>query len=189
MLAAASDDAWFADWRHRELSRVDASGVAYLDYTGSALYPASVVRNDAERLLGSVLGNPHSEHAPSRASSYDLANARRALLDFVNAEPNEYAVILTANTTGACRLVGESFPFATGSVLLISADNHNSVNGIREFARQAGAAIGTIALDDELRLRNAHTALDDSPSAPSLFAFPAQSNFSGVRHSLELVNH
>lgn len=185
---SALDDAWFADWRHRELGRVDNSGVAYLDYTGAALYPASVVQRDAERLLGSVLGNPHSEHAPSRASSENLGKARRILLEFVGAEPDEYAVILTANTTGACRLVGESFPFGPGSVLLASADNHNSVNGVREFARQAGATIRTIALDEELRLRDADAAVDVSPGAPSLFAFPAQSNFSGVRHSLELVN-
>ena len=56
------DDAWFTDWRRRELARVDQSGLAYLDYTGAALYPASVVQRDAERLLSSVLGNPHSEH-------------------------------------------------------------------------------------------------------------------------------
>jgi len=61
---AALDDRWFADWRHRELARVEESGLAYLDYTGAALYPASLVRSDAERLMASVLGNPHSEHGP-----------------------------------------------------------------------------------------------------------------------------
>ena len=185
---AALDDAWYAEWRRRELSRVDDSGMAYLDYTGAALYPASVVRQDAERLMASVLGNPHSEHAPSQASAGDLIEARRALLDFVHANADEYAVVLTANTTGACRLVGESFPFGPDGELLVSADNHNSVNGIREFARQAGAAVKTIALDDELRLRDAEVAIGSRPGGPSLLAFPAQSNFSGVRHSLELVS-
>jgi len=85
-------------------------------------------------------------------------------------------------------LVGESFPFVPESILLISADNHNSVNGVREFARQAGATVRTIALDEELRLHDAEVALDSVPIAASLFALPAQSNFSGVRHSLELVN-
>ena len=32
-------------------------------------------------------------------------------------------------SVGALKLVGESFPFRTGSTFLISADNHNSVNG------------------------------------------------------------
>lgn len=184
---AARDDAWFTEWRTRELGRVVKSGVAYLDYTGAALYPASVVRTDAERLLESVLGNPHSEHGPSRASSDDLVTARRALLAFVGGSPDEYEVILTPNTTGACRLVGESFPFGPASTLLVTADNHNSVNGIREFARDRGADVSLVALDAELRLVDPESALRRIPAGPSLFAYPAQSNFSGVRHSLDLV--
>jgi len=183
-----ADDAWFTEWRRRELARVDQAGVAYLDYTGAALYPASLVRADAERLIGSVLGNPHSEHAPSKAASEDLAAARHALLAFVGASPDEYSVILTSNTTGACRLVGESFPFSRGSVLLASADNHNSVNGIREFARQAGANIRTIDLNGELRMREPFRAIEYEHRGPSLLAFPAQSNFSGVRHPLGLID-
>jgi selenocysteine lyase/cysteine desulfurase len=185
---AASDDAWFRDWRCRELARVDQSGVAYLDYTGAALYPASLVRADADRLLASVLGNPHSEHAASRASSDGLLAARRALLDFVAASPDEYEIILTPNTTGACRLVGESFPFTAGSAFLLAADNHNSVNGIREFARERGAHVGIVPLDEDLRLVEPLAALEHPRSGPSLFAYPAQSNFSGVRHPLALVD-
>jgi selenocysteine lyase/cysteine desulfurase len=189
VLKDQSDDEWFTSWRRQELERVDSSGLAYLDYTGAALYPASVVRADAERLLSSVLGNPHSEHLPSQTSSEDIAAARQAILTFLNATPDEYEVILTANTTGACRLVAESFPFTSAGELLVSADNHNSVNGIREYARRAGAEVRTIELDRELRLVSAVDAIDRWPvAAPSLFAFPAQSNFSGVRHPLELVS-
>lgn len=185
---AAVDDAWFARWRARELRRVTRSGVAYLDYTGAALYPESLVRNDARRLVVTLVGNPHSEHAASRAASADLAAARAALLEFVHAPPDEYAAILTANASGACRLVGESFPFGPAGALLLSADNHNSVNGIREYARSAGARVGSIGLDEELRLRDAGAALDGAGAGPSLLAFPAQSNFSGVRHPLRLVD-
>jgi selenocysteine lyase/cysteine desulfurase len=182
------DDAWFTAWRRRELTRVDASGLAYLDYTGAALYPESVVRADAERLLSSVLGNPHSEHLPSRTSSDGIAAARHALLSFLNGSPDEYDVILTANTTGACRLVAESFPFSSAGEFLVTADNHNSVNGIREYARSAGSEVRTIELDRDLRLSGAADAIDRWPvAAPSLFAYPAQSNFSGVRHPLDLV--
>ena len=186
---ADADDAWFTDWRRRELERVNGADLAYLDYTGAALYPASVVKADAERLLTTVLGNPHSEHLPSRASSDDIAAARLALLSFLNASPDEYDVILTANASGACRLVAESFPFSGAGELLLSADNHNSVNGIREYARQSGAGVHTIALDRELRLVDPVAAIERSPvAAPSLFAFPAQSNFTGVRHPLALVS-
>jgi selenocysteine lyase/cysteine desulfurase len=185
---SATNDAWFTEWRQRELSRVVRSGVTYLDYTGAALYPESLVRADTARLMDEVLGNPHSEHGPSRASSEGVAAARSALLEFLHADPSEYAVILTPNTTGACRIVAESFPFGRRSAVLLSADNHNSVNGIREYARRAGADLRTIELDANLELVDPLAALDWSRGAPSLFAFPAQSNFSGVRHPLALVH-
>jgi selenocysteine lyase/cysteine desulfurase len=59
----------FGDLRRREFSRLDATGTVYLDYTGSALYPESLVRRDARRLQRRVLGNPHSESAPSLGST------------------------------------------------------------------------------------------------------------------------
>lgn len=184
---AIEDDAWFTAWRNRELRRVVRSGVSYLDYTGAALYPESLVRADARRLVSGVFGNPHSEHDASRAASASIAEARAALLDFVHAPPDEYTVVLTANASGACRLVGEGFPFGHGSTFLHSADNHNSVNGIREFARQAGARLQVIPLDADLCLCDADEALAKRRRGHSLFAFPAQSNFSGVRHPIDLV--
>ncbi len=49
-------------------------------------------------------------------------------------------MIFTPNATGALRLVGEAYPFARGSRPAMSLDNHNSVNGLREYARARGAA-------------------------------------------------
>ena len=48
MLMSASLDC--GALRAREFARLDAAGLAYLDYTGAALYPASLVRRDARRL-------------------------------------------------------------------------------------------------------------------------------------------
>lgn len=179
----------FERWRQLELARVDAAGLTYLDFTGAALYPDSLVARDAERLRHVVLGNPHSAHAPSRHAGDDLARAKRAILDFLNADPAEYEVVLTANASAACRLVGEAFPFAPGGHCALSADNHNSVNGIREHARRRGAELRVLPLDETLRLQQApiDALLSDVTRAPSLLAFPAQSNFSGVRHPLSLI--
>jgi selenocysteine lyase/cysteine desulfurase len=66
------------------------------------------------------------------------------------------------------------------------------VNGIREFARSKGAKINYIPVllpdlqmdQKELRCQLAQK----NPDAHSLFAYPAQSNFSGVQHSLEWIN-
>jgi selenocysteine lyase/cysteine desulfurase len=173
--------------RAREFSRLDASGCAYLDYAGAALYPASLVQRNSERLLAGVLGNPHSDNAPSRASTNALDAARAATLRFIDADPADYEVIFTANASGAMRILAEAFPFGIGSRLILTADNHNSVNGIRVAARGRGAEVVYVPLDRELRAHDPRPSLR-SVRAPSLFAFPAQSNFSGVRHPLEWID-
>ena len=47
------------------------------------------------------------------------------------------------------RLVGEAYPFRRGGVYLLSYDNHNSVNGIREFAHRKGAAVVYVPVHEE----------------------------------------
>jgi selenocysteine lyase/cysteine desulfurase len=182
-----TDEEFFVDWRARELSRVDRAGLSYLDYTGSALYPESLVRADARRLEGALLGNPHSESGPSRAASEDMEAARAAILHYLRADAAEYTVVFTPNSTGGCRIVGESFPFSDKGSLVLTADNHNSVNGIREYAKARGAAVSVIAINEQLRLLDPLETLAERTDGASLFAFPAQSNFSGVRHPLELI--
>jgi selenocysteine lyase/cysteine desulfurase len=75
--------------------------------------------------------------------------------------------------------------------LLLTADNHNSVNGIREFARAAGARVTYLPLTSPgLRVPEPALAmaLEDAPTGQHhLFAYPAQSNFSGVQHPLGWV--
>jgi selenocysteine lyase/cysteine desulfurase len=180
----------FAALRATEFARLDAEGHAYLDYTGSALYPESLVSSHEAMLRHCVLGNPHAESPASFASSASIAEARARVRRFFDADPAEYTVCFTPNATAACALVGEAFRFGAGAPLVLSADNHNSVNGLREYARRAGAAVRYLPLDGELRLddRAVGQTLDGpAPSGRGLFAFPAQSNFSGVKHPLSLV--
>lgn len=172
--------------REREFARLDATGTAYLDSTGAALYPESIVRHDMARLTSGVFGNPHSESAASRTSTDAMNTARALTLQLFDADPADYEVVFTANASSAIRILAEAFPFRPGSRLVMTADNHNSVNGLRVAARRRGAAVEYVPLDSELR------SLDPAPllspaSAPSLFAYPAQSNFSGVRHPPEWV--
>jgi selenocysteine lyase/cysteine desulfurase len=61
------------------------------------------------------------------------------------------------------------------------------MNGVREYARRAGASVTYLPLAPDLRLRAPVSALRRSPPGAGLFGFPAQSNFSGVLHPLELV--
>jgi selenocysteine lyase/cysteine desulfurase len=97
--------------------------------------------------------------------------------------------IFTPNATGAIKLVGEAYPFQAGDRYLLSFDNHNSINGVREFARTRGADVTYVpVVPPDLRLdENQLRAQLDRPNerGNNLFAYPAQSNFSGVQHSME----
>ncbi len=125
--------------RATEYSYLDAGGHVYLDYTGAGLPAQAQLAAHAERMRGGCFGNPHSENPASAASTELVERARLAILAHFNASPEEYAAIFTANATGACRLVGEAYPFGPRTRLVLTQDNHNSVNGIREFARSRGA--------------------------------------------------
>jgi molybdenum cofactor sulfurtransferase len=184
-------DGTFAALRRDEYGRLDATGQVYLDYTGAGLHAASQIDAHAELLHRRVLGNPHSDNPTSLAATALVERTRNLVCDFFNAAPEEYFCIFTANASAALKLVGESYPFAPGGTFALTFDNHNSVNGIREFARRGGATIAYVpVVAPELRLdRGAMTAVlaDADPSARNLLAFPAQSNFSGVHHPLDLV--
>jgi len=176
--------------RATEYAHLDAASHTYLDYTGSSLYAASQLREHALWLSSGVFGNPHSASPASAAATTAVEGARRDVLRWFNAT-RDYVAVFTQNASAALKLVGESYPFEAGGRLLLTADNHNSVNGVRQFALARGATVDYAELTfPELRLdREDLTARLARPGtgAPRLFAFPAQSNFSGVKHPLEIV--
>ena len=139
------------------------------------------------QLEAGVFGNPHSVNPTSRPMTELVEQTRAAVLRHAGADPDEYDCVFTANASGALRLVGESFPFGADRPFVLSADNHNSVNGIREFARRATAPVTYLPLvAPDLRLDP--VAIDAALAGPpGLLAFPAQSNYSGVQHPWELV--
>jgi molybdenum cofactor sulfurtransferase len=121
--------------------------------------------------------------------------------------------VFTTNATGALKLVGESYPFSPQSSYVLSADSHNSLNGIRRFACAAGAEVHYLAAcpqggfdEAEMEVRssfheNIHCPLFTSPtfqsvlapqrpatpSAHCLFGVTGQSNVSGHRVNLKRV--
>ena len=179
------------DWRETQFNRLDANGQIYLDYTGGGLYSELQLREHMELLRTSVLGNPHSANPTSLAMTDLVEDTRKYVLRYFNASSDEYIAIFTANASGALKLVGEAYPFSPASNYILTFDNHNSVNGIREFAKIKGAQITYVPLTKpELRIDQAK--LDDilnsvDKNHNNLLAFPAQSNYSGVKHPLDLI--
>ena len=179
------------DLRAREYPLLDTLGHVYLDYTAGNLVPRSLVERHMALLQDHLLGNPHSTNPVSALATTYAEQTRRSVLDFFNADPDEYVVVFTGNATQALKLVGEAYPFDAGGEYLLTFDNHNSVNGIREFARarHCPTTYVPIMLPD-MRVDDAE--LDShlergSRGGRRLFAYPAQSNFSGVQHPLEWI--
>src|ERR1043166_8636480 len=128
------------DLRASEYRRLDEHGHIYLDYTGAGLHASSQVLRHAELLNGCVFGNPHSASITSLAATDLVEETRHAVLAWFNAT-GAYTAIFTANATAAIKLVGEAYPFAPGGQLLLTVDNHNSLNGVREVAQAHGASV------------------------------------------------
>jgi molybdenum cofactor sulfurtransferase len=185
--------------RARDYSRLDRQAQVYLDYTGAGLYGESQLDRHFELLRSGVFGNPHSTNPSSQASTLLVEKARARVLEYFKADPAEYVVIFTGNASGALKLVGESYPFGGSEPgagrgegrFLLTFDNHNSVNGIREFARARGAGVVYVPVElPDLRVPEdrLEAELAARPAGGgALFAFPAQSNFSSVRHPLAWV--
>lgn len=177
--------------REEDYSILDRQGHVYLDFTGSGLYGESQILAHAELLRNQVFGNPHSTNPTSANMNHLVESTRKTVLDFFHADEEEYVCIFTQNASGALKLIGESYPFSERSKYLLTYDNHNSVNGIREFARKQNASIVYIPMTtpemriDEYELTSQLSQLD--PIVNNLFAYPAQSNFSGVQHSLDWI--
>ncbi|MGD0861528.1 MAG: aminotransferase class V-fold PLP-dependent enzyme [Candidatus Limnocylindrales bacterium] len=177
--------------RATDYARLDRDGHVFLDYTAGGVYGDSQVRAHADLLMSGVFGNPHSTNPASLVMTQWVERARAYVLEHFNASPDEYVACFTQNASGALRLVGEAYPFSPDGRYLLTFDNHNSVNGIREFARARGARVTyapvippDMRIDDE---RLAALLGEAGPGAPNLLAYPAQSNFSGVQHSLEWI--
>jgi selenocysteine lyase/cysteine desulfurase len=177
--------------RATDYARLDDGGHVYLDYTGGGLFATSQLREHVALLERTVFGNPHSINPTSAASTELIERARAYVLEFFNASPDEYVAIFTPNATGALRLVGEAYPFHRGDRFLLTFDNHNSVNGIREFARARGAHTTYVpSVAPDLRVDASllpRYLTETTGDHHNLFAYPAQSNFSGVQHPLEWI--
>ncbi len=177
--------------RSTDYHRLDEKGQVYLDYTGGSVYSESQLEQHLALLRSGVFGNPHSTNPTSTAMTEYVERTRQSVLNYFGTSAADYVLAFTQNASAGLKLIGESFPFVPKSRLLLTFDNHNSVNGIREFARAKGATIAYAPLvAPTLRLdRTRLDALLDQadPARENLFAYPAQSNFSGVKHPLDLV--
>jgi len=182
-------DDYFNTLRDKEFSRLDKLGQTYLDFTGGNLHPSSLLEMHYQLLQKTILGNPHSTNPSSQMSTKLVEEARNKILQYFNAD--DYYCIFTSNASGALKIVGECYPFEENGHFLLISDNHNSVNGIREYCKSKGGDFTYSPIRqsdlriDEQKLEENLRSFDHKKY--KLFGFPAQSNVSGVKHDWKWV--
>ncbi|SHO62137.1 aminotransferase class V-fold PLP-dependent enzyme [Algoriphagus zhangzhouensis] len=179
----------FSKLRQIEYNRLDDQGHVYLDYTGGGLYSQSQLDKHFKALSKNIFGNPHSTNPTSTYSTILVQEARNKVLEFFRAK--NYYCIFTQNASMALKIVGECYPFEEKGKFLLLADNHNSVNGIREYCNSKGGVTSYIPINiEDLRIpeKKLQEELEKSDAKNKLFAYPAQSNVSGVKHSLDWID-
>lgn len=187
----------------------------YLDSTGAALYPQSLLDKFYKDLSSHVYGNPHSRNISSQQSTDVIEQVRNRILELFNTTPDHHSIIFTAGATSALKLVAESFLWKASSVggscnntcddrscFCFLEDNHTSVVGMREIAVSRGAHICcvkseeiAVAQKDPCKMKHPRSHKEatlsncdsDTPTS-NLFAFPAMCNFSGRKYPLEWIS-
>ena len=182
-------DQFFNELFEKEYKRIDDNKQLYLDYTGGNLHAKSQLDAHFQLLNDTVLGNPHSINPTSLKATKLVEAARNAVISFFNAE--DYHCIFTQNASGALKIVGECYPFDEKGGFLLLADNHNSVNGIREYCKNKKGKFQYASIQyEDLKINEEELGglLSSSDyTSNKLFAFPAQSNVSGIKHDLSWV--
>jgi len=132
-------------------------------------------------MQSTLLANPHSDAANPSASSVILAETRRKVLDFFNADPEHFDVVFTANATAAVKLVMDCFAgYDQGFDYYYHRNCHTSLVGVRELARRSHCLASNAETEAWLNGELQPIGSTDL-SRPTLFAYPAQSNMSGER--------
>lgn len=175
--------------RRSDYQRLDGQSHVYLDYTGGNLYAASQIQRHMQLLQQNVFGNPHSTNPTSQLAGKLIDETRQYIINYFKA--HDYHLVFTSNASHALKIIGEGYPFHNKGHFLLLFDNHNSVNGIREYCKMKGAehTYSPVNIED-LRVNESQLQhyLEAFPVKENkLFAMPAQSNVSGVQHSLDWI--
>ncbi|XP_048514387.1 molybdenum cofactor sulfurase 2 isoform X2 [Athalia rosae] len=166
----------------------------YLDHAGATMYSKSQMRNVADDLSSNLYGNPHSLGTASRLTHDVVDQMRFRILDHFRTNSDEYSVIFTSGATASLKLVSETFNFsedggANGHFVYLQ-DNHTSVLGMREVVAQRGVKVICLNHENIFDLFSDAVNTDEKKirrpvdGINSLFVYPAQCNFSGLKYPL-----
>ena len=161
--------------------QVGGRELVYLDSAATTLRPQQVIDALAE-FYATDNANPAPVHTLARRAAARLSAARQTVARFINApSPNE--IIFTRGTSEGINLIASTWGAANlrpgDEVILTVAEHNSNLLPWTRAARQAGATVRVVDVDDEGRLRIAQ--LKQLVSAKTrLIAFSHVSNVLGL---------
>ncbi|KAF2211146.1 hypothetical protein CERZMDRAFT_112924 [Cercospora zeae-maydis SCOH1-5] len=172
----------------REREYPQLAGKTYLDHAGATQPAKSLNSAICEDVTNNLYGNPHSEHGPSKLAAKRVEDIRLKALEFFKADPQDFDLIFTQNTTAAVKLVHDCFrdyaaaPEGRNWWYGYHKDAHTSIVGVREGTRTHRCFRNDREVELWIESRGLGGA---SPNDIGLFAYPAQSNMTGKRLPLQ----
>lgn len=182
------EDEFFNELRKREYSSLDKNGHIYLDYGRGGLYAKTQIDQHRNLLVDNVFTNPHlSNNQASKQTLTEIEETRTKVLEYFNAK--DYHCFFIKNVSNALQLVEEFYYSAKDVHYLLLADNQYSIPDEQEWKLKF-QSVSFATLDENFKIdrENLLRKLDCQKNKKrKLFYYPAQSSFSGVKHSLKWV--
>ena len=191
-------DLIFATHEDRLIHFPQLQEVVYLDHAGATVPSKAQIDALSHSLLTQTFGNPHSVGPAASLSKKTIDSTKiQVLQTLFNTTSDDYTLIFTSGATAGLKLVGECFPWQSSSKFAYMRQSHNSVVGMREYAKQKNATMcaytNECTVVNELIDRgwvNNSTMATTQQRSKSLLAIPGECNFSGKRFDLtETLNH
>ncbi|KAI1932208.1 hypothetical protein LOZ58_003388 [Ophidiomyces ophidiicola] len=162
--------------------------MTYLDHGGTTLYAKSLIESFAYEMTSEVFGNPHSASPSSQLCTQRVDDARLRLLQFFNADPDQFDIVFVANATAAIKLVIEAVRDydERGFWYGYHTNAHTSLTGPRNVAAQGSRCFaGNDEVQQWIDGLDVSVDSDGKTPCPRIFAYPAQSNMTGARLGLD----
>jgi cysteine desulfurase/selenocysteine lyase len=161
--------------------RIGGRPLTYLDSAATTLRPQAVIDALAD-FYATDNANPAPVHTLARRAASRLAAARQTVARFINA-PSANEIVFTRGTTEGINLIASTWGAANlhpgDEVILTIAEHNSNLLPWTRAAKQAGATVRVVDVDDDgrLRLDQLHQLIT---SKTRLIAFSHVSNVLGV---------
>eukprot|EP00943_MAST-04B_sp_MAST-4B-sp1_P007885 g7885.t1 len=163
--------------------------MAYLDHAGATLPSTQQLEEYFQHIRMNIYGNPHSSGPAAGPTSVKIDAVRHHILNFCNVDSSTHSVIFTAGATHALKIVGEYFPWMVNDTYCHSIECHTSLLGIREYALDKGSNEDNFSIVDVENKYNECIEKTNVSNKKTLFAFPAECNFSGFQPKMDFLKH